>query len=264
VQVKFINGRDKTVVATSNMPVEQLPESFQVDTTVELGGRKWSVSSATPADKREFAKTGELAIVLAEITQIPPGDLLYSLPTISNDCGQVVGKVLPHDGLFQIHEDDWRQIEFISESYREAMNLELSDIRAIYEKDRKGVGFKKVHVRKRIPEPFSGVSLSLDELKTYLPQQRVYEAVSFNRTAGTVPHSFAWQSTYGLIVWGTADSRGVVELLCLTPSSSHTDRLPEALSKLAQAKRLVLVDWCRVTEASGSLDAFRKCLDVKN
>jgi hypothetical protein len=261
VRIEFVNGRDQCVLATSDVPLTQLPESFRIDTSVEVNGRKWSVSSADPTEKVDFAKTGHLRVVLAEIKQLPPGDLLFSLATISNDCGRVVGRVLPHDGLFQIHEDDWRQVEFVSNSYRGAVDQELKDIRAIYENERVGVGFRRVHVRKRIPEPLSGVSLRLEELRIYLPPKSSYEAVSFTRTPGTVPGSFAWKTILGPVVWGLADKDGSVALLCLAGRQNEARRTGEVLSKLAGEKGLLLVDWCRVKAIGGSADIFQEYLD---
>jgi hypothetical protein len=199
--------------------------------------------------------------VLAEIAKLPPGDLLFSLPTISNDCGQAVGDVLPNLGLFQIHEDDWRQIEFVSETHKRAVEQELTDIRSIWEKERAGVGFKRVHVRKRIPEPLPGITISLEELRGYLPQTTNYEAVSFQKTPGKIPHSFAWASTFGPVVWGCTNDEGAVRVLCLSIRPSEPKRLGEALSKLTRDKRLVFVDWCRCKAIVGNGQEFQQYLE---
>jgi len=54
VHVEFINGNDQTVVTKSDMLLEQLPDSFRIDTTLEMTEKKWSVVSADPTDKAEF------------------------------------------------------------------------------------------------------------------------------------------------------------------------------------------------------------------
>ena len=261
VRVDFINGRDESLIGTSDVPLAQLPDSFRVSTTLNLAGQEWSVSSATPPDKVDFAKTGQLRIVLSEIMRSPPGEILFSLPTISDDCGQATGSVLPHDGLFQIHEDDWRQVEFVAERFREAVAQELNDICAIYNEERVGGAFRRIHIRRRIPEPLSGVSLRLEELVRCFPKQNSFDAVSFLNARGTIPGSFAWRSILGPVVWGLANDEGNVIVLCLAHDSVHTDHLPEALSTLAQENELYLVDWCRATAIGGDASEFQEYLD---
>lgn len=263
VHVEFINGTNQTVVVTSDIPLEQLPDSFRIDTTLELAEKKWSVVSANPTDKTEFSKTGKLRVVLSEIQMMPPGDLLYSLPTISNDCGQAMGDVIPHEGLFQIHEDDWRQIEFVGQGYKRAIQEELADIQSIYEKEHVGVGFKRVHVRKRIPAPLSGTVITVDELRTYFPVKKSFEAVSFLRSPGFIPQSFVWITDFGSILWGVTDPDGTVLTLCLKPTTDKTKPLADALSKFTRDKKVVLVDWCRVVAVAGDIAIFEKFLNPK-
>jgi hypothetical protein len=264
IRVEFINGRDQSILGVSDMPLAQLPDSFRIRTTLNIAERKWSVSSATPVDKVDFAETGQLCIVLSEIEHAAPKDILFSLPTISDDCGQATGGVLPHEGLFQIHEDSWRQIEFVAQSFHEAIRKELSEIITIYNTERLGVAFKRIHVRNRIREPLSGISLRLEELVRLLPQQKSYEAVSFQQAPGTIPGSFAWQTVHGPVVWGITDDKGNVALLCLEHDSVHTQELSDALSRLSEEKGLILVDWCRAAAISGSSEAFREYLDQRS
>jgi hypothetical protein len=261
VRVDFINGRDNAVIGTSDVPLAQLPESFRVSTTLNLAGKQWSVSSATPPDKVDFARTGQLRIVLSEIMHSPPGEILFSLPTISDDCGQATGNVLPHDGHFQIHEDDWRQVEFVAESFREAVAQELNDICAIHNQERVGLAFRRIHIRRRIPQPLSGVSLRMEEVVRFFPKHSDFDAVSFLNARGTIPGSFAWKSTLGPVVWGLADEKGNVAVLCLAIDSDRADQLPDAISKLTQQMRLYLVDWCRAAAIGGNAAEFREYLD---
>lgn len=264
VHVEFINASDKSVIAVFDMPVDQLPDSFRIDTSLEMAGKKWSVTEAEPTDKADFTSTGKLRMTLAEITMVAPGDLLYSLPTISNDCGSPVGDTLPHDGLFQIREDDWRQIEFVSSGQVGQVELELNDIRRIYSEHGDGVGFREIHVRQRIPTPLKGTVLSLERLRSCFPPKREFEAVSFRRTPGTIPTSFAWTTEAGPILWGIASEDGAVEVLCLSPAPSQAEVLADGLAKMTREAGVLLVDWCRAQYVTGDREEFLNYLKPKS
>ena len=265
VQVEFVNRSDNSILGTSNVPVDQLPESFRVTTSLDLMGRKWSVDSAEPSDKVDFVKTGKLRVVLAELLTMPSStEIFYSLPTISDDCGVSAGDVLPNDHLFQIHEDDWRQIEFLSDSNSEAMVQEIKDVQAICDNQRKGVGFEQVHIRKRVPAPLAQANLSVPTLKSYFPVESDFEAVSFLKTRGSIPGSFAWATSFGGVIWGIADPQGNIVVLCLLPDRGNADQLAEAISKFTAENDLVFVDWCRRTAISGNGEAVRKYLEAGN
>ncbi|MBE7463015.1 MAG: hypothetical protein HS116_05905 [Planctomycetes bacterium] len=264
VHVEFINASDKSVIAVSDMPVDQLPDSFRIDTSLEMAGKKWSVTDAEPADKADFAASGKLRVTLAEITMMAPGDLLFSLPTISNDCGSPVGDTLPHDGLFQIQEDDWRQIEFVSSDQVGQVELELNDIRKIYSERGDGVGFREIHVRERIPTPLMGAVLSIERLRSFFPLKRKFDAVSIRRTPGTIPTSFAWTAEAGPVLWGIASEDRTIVVLCLSPAPCQSELLADGLAKMTREAGVLLVDWCRAQYVTGDKEQFLKYLEPKN
>jgi hypothetical protein len=204
------------MIAVSDMTPAQLPETFAIETMFEIKDQKWSVLSAEPMEKSQYVKTGQLRLVLSRLTLGVPEDVLSSLPTISDDVGSIQGNTIPNDTVFGIHEDDWRQLEFVSVRFISEISQEFADIQQIWGTEKSGPGFKKVHVRTRIPEPLAGLSLCLDQLREIVPSQKRFEAVGFLRTAGTILQSFAWSASGGLVMWGIADSNGKVRRLCLS------------------------------------------------
>lgn len=78
VEVKFYEGKGKTPFAISNIPIEQLPDTFEIDTVMHLGNEDWIVVNAAPAEKAKFRKTGKLNLYLekSEIIQMDPNELL--------------------------------------------------------------------------------------------------------------------------------------------------------------------------------------------
>lgn len=265
VHVEFVNAKDNTVIAVSDMPPEQLPDSFAINTTLDMKNSKWSVVAADPAEKSKFVQTGKLRVSLSPITMMPQGDILFSLATISDDIGGAIGDALPSEKVFAIHEDDWRQVEFVSMSFEHEIQLEIADIQNIYQNERSGVGFKKVHIRKRIPNPFDNQSIALSKFEDFLRPQEKFESVGFERTRGTIPNSFAWKLDRSLIVWGVMDNNGKIARLCVrgVPENENITRFSEAFSSFNSQYKLTFVDWRRATSIGSDAQAFAKYFQKK-
>ena len=88
---------------------------------------------------------------------VPARDVLYSLPTICDPL-PAFDQSLVNGGRVEIHEDDWRQVGFVSAQFNSEISLEFADIQKIWNSEKSGPGFRKLHVRKRIPKPFSAFS----------------------------------------------------------------------------------------------------------
>lgn len=256
IRVEFVNAADNAVVAVSDVPLRQLPESFAIETTLDIKDEKWSVQSAEPAEKAAFAKSGKLRLVLSRLTFANPADILFSLPTISDDIGNVIGNALPNDRSLYIHEDDWRQIEFIADAFSQEIDQEIADIQKIWNSQQNGPGFKKVHVRKRIPEPLENGSLKLADLSETVPPQKRFQAVGFLRKPGSIAQSFAWSVCDDFFLWGVTDAEGGVLRLCLLgfPPADRVTEISAALGALAEQHHLHCVDWCRMTRASAMVE----------
>ena len=65
--------------------------------------------------------------------------------------------------VLELHEDDWRQVEFVSIVLRDDIEADLASVREIYEQHRKGPGFDQIHVRKRITQPLKGTAVPVAE-----------------------------------------------------------------------------------------------------
>ena len=258
IHVELINAKDKSVIAVSEMPPEQLPDSFAVDTTLTIKGKQWSVVSADPMDKPSFLKTRKLKVVLSPLTFVSPQDILFSLPTISDDVGAAMGKDIPGPDIFSIHEDDWRQIEFVSAQFKAELAQELEDIRKIYKNEQQKFGFKNLHVRKRIPNPLSNASISLADLEKIVAPVEKFKGVGFSRTAGIIPASFAWKISSDAVIWGVTDEKGNIARLCFQKPArlSNSSQISEAFASLAAKHKLAFVDWIQAIQTEGDAKAF--------
>lgn len=235
IRVEFMDPEGKPLFQPVSLPIEQLPASFELDTQMHLGDQDFEVVRAEPARPDQVAPGGSLRLWLRRVHAIDPGELLYSLCTL-NDTLPETPSPEPQGRVFRLHEDDWRQAEWISSAKREAIELELEDIRRIQTEHRVGVGFDQLHIRRRIEQPLAGVSIRLPELRELLPES--FAGLGFLNTSGCVENGFALGD--GPLIYGIAP-RDRVEVLCL----GHPRR--EDLVRLAERwpDEVVWVDWCR-------------------
>src|SRR3954468_17819856 len=86
VRVRFVPADGGAPIGEAEFVPEQLPESFEARTTLELGGQSWEGVKGEPMTRAEYAKTRRLTIVMRKIviSRVSPKDILFSLPTIND------------------------------------------------------------------------------------------------------------------------------------------------------------------------------------
>lgn len=289
IRVELVDSSQKSVITISKRLPSELPDKFERGMILEIMGEEWSVVGADPIEKSEIIRTGRLRIELAKISYDNPKDTLFSLPTISDDPGGLEGETGP-EGNFIIHEDDWRQLEFVSTIYERSTAEEFEDIRIIYMNHRVGIGFKKLHVRNRIPHPFSDKSIQVMAIKEILPSRKDFNALSYNQKSGCpvfilghkkysfrrilspkcvskeipgqiiVSNSFAWETVWGNIIWGYTDKNNVIQVMCITRDyeDQHEITFSQKMAKLTDKYDLFFVDWRKGVKIKGSEELFIK------
>lgn len=70
VLVTLIDDTTGAAFATTEMPAADLPESFEIATTLHLGDVDWSVVHAEPRTRAEYAKSGSLTLRLHKVEMI--------------------------------------------------------------------------------------------------------------------------------------------------------------------------------------------------
>lgn len=113
IKVTFIDDATGDIIGFSEMKREQLPEAFDKPTIMHIADEKWQVVKADPLYDREFVVTKELTLHLRRVERMNPQDIRYTIPTISNELPALADMPLFEDFTLQLHEDDWRQIEFL-------------------------------------------------------------------------------------------------------------------------------------------------------
>ena len=104
-----------------------------------------------------------------------PNEILFMTPTLNDAIPSAATSTPVTDDCVQLHEDDWRQFEFIPRDRKSDVEDELVDISAIWDNHsvslgESGTAFNDVHVRKRIPNALA-IRLSLSELESFVGQE---------------------------------------------------------------------------------------------
>lgn len=242
INVTFIDITTGITLGIYEVPLEQLPQSFEVATTLNMGGADWSIEDAEPKTSEEFIASGALTLKMRQLKKVKTDDILFSLPTISGHIPTQVSKAAQfNDFVFTMHEDNWRQYEFLNKSAFPLIDLEIDKITEVKTQHNHAVddsltAFKKCHLRTSINHP--DLSLHLNKLKQVL---NISEIGSFALKGyeGFVPASFAMKtgkSTY----YGRLKGDQVTEL-CIADFSEHTI---DEIKQVVEAFDLVFVDWC--------------------
>jgi hypothetical protein len=247
IQVMFFELHATEPFAESELPIEQLPDTFEIETTLQLGHDDWVVHEATPPTKIEFRKTGKVCIRLykPKTASLPFSEILYSLPSISNDFPDLVN-VPSLENVFVTHEDDWRQIEVLSVIFAGAVHQELVSIRNVLETQRVGVGFRTTHLRKLIPSPFGENAPRLSDIKQLFDVSHEYSGVAFNTKAAIVVGGFAFCAADGMVLWGQATPQGLLVALCVRMNPESDASQSTVISTLLARHRLLFIDWTRL------------------
>lgn len=253
VTVIFIDGADGTEVGRSELPADQLPETFASGTTVDISGTTWLVDHAEPESAAQWRVSGTLTLTLRRtgLSAVPARDILFSLPSICDVLPSVAASS-SGAGALEIHEDDWRQVEMVAGTLSDMIQSELRAIRSIYEEHarRAGdggiIGFDSIHARSQpvrpLPDP-----LPVRQMLGMLPQPAPqYAGVTFGHPTGLAVNSFAMG--FGPVsLYGLAEG-DAIQVLCLGSRASADAGPPGLISGLQQVMEvfgLVLVDWCR-------------------
>ncbi|MGW5355223.1 hypothetical protein ACWERV_32480 [Streptomyces sp. NPDC004031] len=236
---------------------EQLPESFEHATRLDIAGESWDVVRADPPTAPEFVAGGSLVLTLSRVQVAAPEGVKYSLPTVYDALPPTVPAQAGSGGLFLIHEDDWRQTEMVSRQVagEAETEAELRAIRRIHQEHSRLVGhgdsslraFDMIHIRRAPAAPLAA-DVSRRRLSELLPGVSTpYTGVSYDGGRSRVAGSFAVDAG-PFTLYGRAQGDQVT-VLCLTPSASTVgpDAAAGPTSALGQAMGefgLVLIDWC--------------------
>lgn len=261
VKVTFIDDATGNSVGVTELPPNDLPETFELDTTLHIGADDWSVIHAEPKTRDRFAKTKSLTLRIRRLEKVDPRTILFSLPSICDFIPPLVDRPLS-GGEFVIAEDDWRQFELVSHELAQEADEEIASIRRIHETAAAGVGWREIHIRKKLTSPLFA-ELSLLQLAESLNGRPKLEGVTYRQARSPIADSYSLTLADGLLLYGLApDGRIGVLAISQYPQTSASEESIERLKTLARDFDLNLVSWCRCVRASPNDPAFRSLLSV--
>ena len=179
IKVQFIDNLNGQTIGVSEMTADQLPETFSVPTTMHIQDNDWNVEEAIPENSTDIIQSKNLILKLRKIETVNINDLWFTLPTISNEFPQTVETTKRTNFDIDIHEDDYRQNEFLNISALPLIEQEFAGIREIWEnhsqKNDDYTTFKNCYVRKIIGSP--DLKIRFDELKALLKNSSVGQVI---------------------------------------------------------------------------------------
>lgn len=240
IEVEFIDALDGSVIGASKLPLDQLPDTFEIATTMDLGNDKWTIASATPATKSEFSKSKSLILTMNKVEMINPNDILFSLPTISSELPNLTQNATFNESNFNLREDDWRQLEFLPKSSLNNIETERSFIKDIWDNHSKAIDktfntFSKLHVRNSIGVPL--VQVSLEQLQSALKISKV-DDLTLGEAANFVENGFAITMD-SCAVYGTTQN-GMVESLGVDRVNADSEKVIQIINSTFN---LIFVNW---------------------
>jgi hypothetical protein len=167
VLVTLIDDATGVAFATSKMPPADLPESFEIETTLHLGEANWSVVHAEPRTRKDYTKSGSLTLRLRKVEKVAADSLSFSQLDITEGFGDDR----------RLGKDDWIATTPLNATIKNPESAGLpalgADANEVYR-----VASKMSALRESIPIPNDGVycpichiaNVDLGKLRTPCPQ----------------------------------------------------------------------------------------------
>jgi len=184
-----------------------------------------------------FGRTKRTEKETEKVEMINPNDIWFTTPTISNEFPQIVPLKKQTEFDIQIHEDDYRQNEFLNLSALPIVEQEIIAIKDVWENHSKKSDdytlFKTCHVRNKIGSP--NLIINFSELKTILKSNSVGQVI-INEDA--LINGFAIK-TQNTTYFGTLNNDFVTELCIAEWNENTTNEILE----INKAYNLIFVNW---------------------
>jgi len=189
-----------------------------------------------PFDKL-FGRSKKAEHETEKVVTMNPNDIWFTTPTISNEFPQLTPKTKETEFDIFIHEDDYRQNEFLNQSSLPQIQEEFNGIKDIWTNHSKKSGeytvFKNCHVRKNIGSP--NLTIDFNKLKTLLNCNSVGQVII---NGDTLANGFAIK-TDDTTYFGTLNDNTVIEL-CIVQWNDNTTK---EILEIDKAFNLLFVNW---------------------
>lgn len=256
VRVLLVDAATGKAFAQSDLPPDQLPETFDHATRMQLGDQEWQVESAEPGTREAIVAHGGVVIRLSRVTLVDPKQVGFSLPTICEHLPPF-GPMQGTGATLQLRLDDWRQIEFVAKELGAAVTAELAAVQAVYAEQAGSPGFRRLHSRLELPEPLLGRAFSSAGLQRRFGgewgsrvqtedlegQPSLLDGGAWFRLPGGLA-GYAVTTAGRVATLGFTVSRGPLDCMNGRPPVLDLGADRAAVTTFALDHDLLLVDWC--------------------
>ncbi|MCH8806428.1 MAG: hypothetical protein IH986_10110 [Planctomycetes bacterium] len=189
---------------------------------------------------------------------VDPSQVMYTLPTICDRLAPVEAPTdTPTKGDLILHEDDWRQIEFVPLADSGYISSQLGELRQFKIDHKIGFGFSSIFVRPDHPTAFGKLSLRLTDLSSalgvgsgnlFISEPTIFPPIG---SVGHVSGGFSFRiddnfNIYGFHRDGSVQSLGIT-IDVYEAGSPDIDKVSTALRKIRNLVEVNIVDWYQGT-----------------
>lgn len=186
----------------------------------------------------------------ASVRWVPASELLFSLPTICDELPVATGPSMSAT-TFVMDQDDWRQIELVSRSQRDAVHRNFAAIRAV-KQEAVGLGYPRIHVREQPRAPLHGVLIDRPTVEAaFAVTGSPLTTVGFYGTDGTLADTFAYVGQTTTVY--AVERADQIVVLGISLTGDEVDPVRRAAFRLVADLHVWLVNWF-LPRADPSLD----------
>jgi hypothetical protein len=259
IEVTFIDDATDESLGVTQIPANNLPDSFERDTTINLSGADWHVLNARPKTRAQYTKSKQLILWISRIEAVNSHDLIYSLPSICSRVPDINNRSLSGNELV-LAEDDWRQFELVSHQLADKVDKEISKIQRIHDNSTAGVGWSAMHLRKKPEIPIAS-NVALAHLASLLKVSAKSAGITYDGSQSPIADGYTLTlnddfSVYGLAPKGKVQVMAIGQDANIPPNQQSID----LLQQLAHKFKLDLVHWCGCLRVAPDDPAFRSLL----
>jgi hypothetical protein len=259
IEVTFIDDATDQSIGITQIPANDLPDSFERDTIINLSGADWNVTNARPKTRAQYTKSKQLILWIRRVEQIDPNDIFYSLPSICAVVPDLNNRSLS-DKELTIAEDDWRQFELISNQHADKVDKEIVKIQRIHETATAGVGWREMHIRTKPEIPIAS-NIALTYLASILKVSTKSRGITYHGSQSPINNGYSFTLNDDFSVYGVAPN-GKVQVIAIGQDAniSPNQESIDLLQHLARKFNLDLVHWCRCLRVNPDDPSFRSLL----
>lgn len=184
-----------------------------------------------------FGRTKKTEQETEKFEMMNPNDIWFTTPTVSNEFPQTIPLTQQTELDIHIHEDDYRQNEFLNLSSLPLVEQEINAIKDVWENHSKKSDdytlFKNCHVRNKIGSP--NLKIDFNELKTILKSNSFGQVII---NGEVLVNGFAVK-TLNTTYFGTLNN-DIVSELCIAEWNENTTN---EILEINKAYNLIFVNW---------------------